>query len=671
MIDAPFVLGSGLIFWSWQTGNWLVGLMFIFLLEAARFSSMRWDFSKQDFNRIVDVSAVSFLATTFYFVNSERSFDAFTSVVIWLPASFLLLIASQKYSQANSVPLTSLFLSLRWLEARRATETSDKRIDLTFPYFSLCLLSASAANQRSVWFYPAVFVLAMFALWFHRSRRFRTRTWLVTLITAGAAGYVVMTGVHAGHTQVHDIFLQWFKDYREHRADPYRSHTALGDIGTLKLSDKILFRVAGDVGESGPILLRDASYNVYSKGFWFAEETEFKTLTSTADVTTWELSEHPGESDSLSISAHMNAFGEGLLTLPNGTFRLKDLPVVKMQRNGLGAVKVGEGPPLIRYRVEFAPAFSFDEAYNDLDLDIADEYKEVIGEIGNELGLQEGTPQEAVQTIAEYFRQGFTYSLTQTAHEKGVTPLANFLRKTKSGHCEFYATATVLLLRQAGIPARYATGYSVQEYSWLEDAYLVRKRHGHAWALANVGGSWVNVDNTPAVWRELEEESSPAIQPLIDFFSWIKHQVQVWRFGAQEEETSVDYMVWLLVPLVLLLAWRLSGKKRISPSPESGENARKGVKHAGIDSSFYQVILRLDRLGLPRLPGESPRRWLARIAPGLHKDIISDELYEMLAIHNKYRFDPLGITREQKDKLDTWVQEWLEKRVGPRQYTDQ
>jgi hypothetical protein len=58
----------------------------------------------------------------------------------------------------------------------------------------------------------------------------------------------------------------------------------------------------------------------------------------------------------------MNAFGEGLLTLPDGTFRLKDLSAVKMQRNGLGAVKVGEGPPLIRYRLEFDPPLSIDKA---------------------------------------------------------------------------------------------------------------------------------------------------------------------------------------------------------------------------------------------------------------------------------------------------------------------
>ncbi len=659
MIDVPLVLGSGLIFWSWQTGHWLIGLTCACLVEAARFSPLRWDLSNRDFNRIVDVSVLAFLATAFYFINRERSFDALTGILLWLPASFFLLIAAQKYSPANSLPLTSLFLSLRWLEAKGVSESSHTRVDLSFPYFCLCLLSASAANQRTVWFYPAVFVLAMAALWFHRSRRFRTLTWLATLTAAGALGYLVMTGLHAGHKQAQELFLQWFKDYRENRTDPYRSHTALGDIGTLKLSDKILFRITPEKARSGPILLRDASYNTYSRGYWFAIGSEFKALNSASEVTTWELAKPVGEGRSLGISASLNAFGEALLTLPAGAFRLEDLPVIKMQRNGLGAVKVEDGPPLIRYRVRFDPMLSLDDAPQEHDLEIPAEYRELISAIGKELRLSEKTPQEAVRAVAEYFRRGFTYSLTQRAHDKGITPLGNFLRNTKSGHCEFYATATVLLLRRAGIPSRYATGYSAQEYSWLEDAYLVRKRHGHAWALANVEGTWTDVDNTPAVWRELEEETSPAGQPLLDLFSWIKHRIQLWRWGTRQEGTSADYLVWLLIPLVAFLAWRLSGRKRIPPSPESPEEEAREAPGPGADSPFYQVVLHLNDLGMPRRPGESPRRWLNRITQVSETDITTDQLYEMLAIHNKSRFDPAGITEDERHRLDAGVKAWL------------
>jgi len=49
------------------------------------------------------------------------------------------------------------------------------------------------------------------------------------------------------------------------------------------------------------------------------------------------------------------------------------------------------------------------------------------------------------------------------------------------------------------VPTRYAVGYSVQEWSRLEQRYIVRARHGHSWALVYVNGAWRDVDTTPAI----------------------------------------------------------------------------------------------------------------------------------------------------------------------------
>ena len=59
--------------------------------------------------------------------------------------------------------------------------------------------------------------------------------------------------------------------------------------------------------------------------------------------------------------------------------------------------------------------------------------------------------------------------------------MSRFLLRTRSGHCEYFATATVLLLRQLGIPARYAVGYAVHEATGRK--YVVRQRDAHAWCL--------------------------------------------------------------------------------------------------------------------------------------------------------------------------------------------
>ena len=101
-------------------------------------------------------------------------------------------------------------------------------------------------------------------------------------------------------------------------------------------------------------------------------------------------------------------------------------------------------------------------------------------------------PAQAVQRVMQHFASGFSYSLWRDAPPPaGVTPLADFMTRTRQGHCEYFAAAATILLRAAGVPARYATGYAVMEYSGLEQAYVVRARHAHAWTRAYLDGRWI------------------------------------------------------------------------------------------------------------------------------------------------------------------------------------
>src|SRR6266851_4629986 len=83
----------------------------------------------------------------------------------------------------------------------------------------------------------------------------------------------------------------------------------------------------------------------------------------------------------------------------------------------------------------------------------------------------------ALRAIHGFFQNKFTYSTWQERDRltsTNETPLARFLLRSRSGHCEYFATATVLLLRQLHIPARYAVGYAVHEHSGQK--YVVRQR---------------------------------------------------------------------------------------------------------------------------------------------------------------------------------------------------
>src|SRR3546814_5956627 len=73
----------------------------------------------------------------------------------------------------------------------------------------------------------------------------------------------------------------------------------------------------------------------------------------------------------------------------------------------------------------------------------------------------------------------------------------------RSGCCEHYSAAFVVLMRAAGIPARVVTGYVGGYRNPLGDYWLVRRSDAHAWAEVWLDGrGWVRVDPTAAVAPE-------------------------------------------------------------------------------------------------------------------------------------------------------------------------
>ena len=71
-----------------------------------------------------------------------------------------------------------------------------------------------------------------------------------------------------------------------------------------------------------------------------------------------------------------------------------------------------------------------------------------------------------------------------------------FLENSDKGYCIHFATAATVLLRAAGIPARYVEGYTVQTDG--TETTIIREKQAHAWVeyyLDNIG--WVILDPTP------------------------------------------------------------------------------------------------------------------------------------------------------------------------------
>ena len=112
-----------------------------------------------DFHRVTDLCTLLIVVSGVYLFSTTgtaRSADgprAMTLLFQWFPLLLFPLIASQVYSTAGKVPLTAFFWGLRRQAARDPGVRGPAPVDLGYLYFALCILSASAANRRTLEFY--------------------------------------------------------------------------------------------------------------------------------------------------------------------------------------------------------------------------------------------------------------------------------------------------------------------------------------------------------------------------------------------------------------------------------------------------------------------------------------------------------------------------------------
>jgi transglutaminase-like putative cysteine protease len=102
------------------------------------------------------------------------------------------------------------------------------------------------------------------------------------------------------------------------------------------------------------------------------------------------------------------------------------------------------------------------------------------------------------KAVEQYLQSKFGYTL-ELPGLREADPLAHFLFERKKGHCEYFASSMVIMLRTLGIPARVVNGFRGGEYNDLTSSYIVREKDAHSWVEAYFPEyGWVTFDPTPA-----------------------------------------------------------------------------------------------------------------------------------------------------------------------------
>ena len=648
MNTPPFLLAAACALWSMQTGQWLVAAVAAVALEAPRLAPVRWNLAQAHFNRLSDFCSVLIVAVAGYLYLTFGNPRALLLLFQWLPVALLPLALAQAWGNQPRIGVAAFVWTLR-----KDPAAAHQAFNIGYAYFVVWLLAASAANVREPVFYAGLVAIGGWALWPARPRRHAPAVWIVLVLLAGGIGYGAQTGLARLQGWIEDSVPEWLTASGS-RSDPYLSRTDLGHIGTLKLDDAIVLRVRPEQGLKTPLLLHRATYNGYFGNTWAARGAPLTPRTPDATAR-WVL----GRAESAPVRVEIfdsSPRGNPVLSLPRGTVEVTGLAATVIKRNGLGTVQAEYPAGQLSYTALVGARGAAEAAPDDEDLRVPRSDEALLAKVAESAGLRGAGADETVERVRQFFARGFGYSTYQPQAPRGASALEDFLLKTRAGHCEYFATATALLLRAAGVPARYATGFSAQEYSRLEDAYVVRVRHAHAWVKAWVNGAWIDVDTTPALWATVEAEAASWWSPAFDLWSWT-------RFRLSQLTGTGDDALWTGIALLFIawFGWRLYRQRRLLVvGTKAPTAARAEAPQAGADSEFFLIERALAASGLPREPGETVMSWLARVAPRLPAGIEAADIAELARLHYRYRFDPAGLARAERERLKTSAQRILD-----------
>ena len=162
------------------------------------------------------------------------------------------------------------------------------------------------------------------------------------------------------------------------------------------------------------------------------------------------------------------------------------------------------------------------------------------------------TDADKIARVQKYFHAAYEYRIGINV-PAAVDPLTYFLLERPPAHCEYFASGATILLRLAGIPCRYVTGYVAAERGPWRDYWVVRNKHAHAWAEAfDESRGWVIVEATPA--SGVPEETS-GIRPigLWEHLRYLLRRLRVFLQDGGLQRTLRALLAWLLtLPGVLL-----------------------------------------------------------------------------------------------------------------------
>ncbi|MBM4135039.1 MAG: DUF3488 domain-containing protein [Nitrospira sp.] len=309
--------------------------------------------------------------------------------------------------------------------------------------------------------------------------------------------------------------------FNKHRGEQIRTtgfseQVDLGTMGAIKLDQTVVMRVelperSEPLSAAERVYFRGAAFDVYNGRSWIKSPASRRLVGRTADglfKIAPEQTSHEGQAglrQDILIEAldTTTLFGASFIQSIKGAFDFLradelgalSLPYIPMTRFHYTAWSF---PVQVRDEERTAQTVSYPQ-------EIADQYLQLpdlsprVDVLTRQVTAQAPTPYERIVAVEGHLRSAYQYSL-DVGTAAPVNPVEEFLFTRKTGYCEHYATAMVMMVRTLGIPARLVTGFLPGEWNGFGRYYTIRQRDAHAWVEVYFPRSgWVTFDPTPSV----------------------------------------------------------------------------------------------------------------------------------------------------------------------------
>lgn len=258
----------------------------------------------------------------------------------------------------------------------------------------------------------------------------------------------------------------------------------LGKVGQIQQDNTVAFRVYGLPKGLKNVYWRVSVFDTYVGNEWIStKKQEIPVLSYKGKLTYYTVLLEP------TFEKYLPA-----LDYPAGVQNLEGLAgrVFMLSGGVFGFSKEITRP--VRYTAvssDIPPLYEDPQDYTEVPKGVS---KSIV-ELAHQLSKGAKDQEDTLKNLEKFFSKGFRYSLELGRYSGD--PLEYFLFVSKKGNCEYYASATAILLRLMGIPARVVGGFKGSIWNDYGSYYVITNSMAHVWVEAYIKGRWLRVDTTP------------------------------------------------------------------------------------------------------------------------------------------------------------------------------